>query len=351
MPVRPYVRPITFFLMLLLITVAFIGMIKPFLMAVFWAALLALIFQRPYRLLRWRLRGRSNLAAAITTTLIILIVILPAIFLALALVNESINVYQRFQSGDWDLTQIVDFVENRLPQLTELLAQVGVNPEELRSNLSSFAVTATQFVADRVFNYTQNVIAFSVQFFLMLYVLFFFLRDGRRIIREVINVLPLGNKWERLLISRFASVSRATLKGTLIVAVIQGSIGGVAFALLGLEGALFWGVLMTILSLLPVGGSALVWAPTAIVLATQGLWIKAVILVLIGVLAIGLIDNLLRPILVGRDTKMPDYLVLLSTLGGLAWFGISGFIIGPVMAALFLTFWETTGQEYGGREE
>lgn len=351
MPLRAYFRPITFLSMLLLITLAFIGMIKPFLMAVFWAALLALIFQRPYRLLRIRLKGKSNLAAAITTTLIILMVIIPAILLLLALVNESIGVYQRFKSGEWDLTQIVDFAETWLPQLTELLSRVGVDPEEMRDNLSSFAVKATQFAADRVFNYTQNAISFSIQFFLMLYILFFFLRDGRAIIRQIINVLPLGNAWERLLINRFASVARATLKGTLIVAMIQGSVGGVAFALLGIEGALFWGVLMTILSLLPVGGSALVWGPTAILLAAQGLWIKTVILILIGVLGIGLIDNLLRPILVGRDTKMPDYLVLLSTLGGLAWFGLSGFVLGPVIAALFLTFWETAGQEYGGREE
>jgi predicted PurR-regulated permease PerM len=278
-------------------------------------------------------------------------VVLPVIFLLLALVNESIGIYQRFQSGTWDLARLVDFAESRLPKLTELLAQVGMSPESLRANLSDFAVKATQFAADRIFNYTQNAISFTIQFFLMLYILFFFLRDGRSIIRRIVNTLPLGNTLERTLLSRFASVARATLKGTLIVAIIQGSIGGMAFAILGIEGALFWGVLMTILSLLPVAGSGLVWGPAAIVLAVQGFWIKAVVLTLIGVLGIGLIDNLLRPILVGRDAKMPDYLVLLSTLGGLAWFGLSGFIIGPVIAALFLTFWETTGREYGGRAE
>lgn len=351
MPIRPYVRPVAFFMMLLGITLVFIGMIKPFLMAIFWSALLALIFRRPFRILRWKLRGRSNTAAAITTTLIILIVVIPIFFLMLALVNESIGVYQRIESGQWDLAKVVDFVETRLPRLQSLLAQVGMTIDELRTSLSNFAVNAAQLVADRVFNYTQNAISFSVQFFLMLYILFFFLRDGTQIVRQIINVLPLGNKWELQLMNRFASVSRATLKGTLIVAVIQGSIGGITFALLGIEGALFWGVLMTVLSLLPVGGSGLVWGPTAIVLLTQGLWIKAIVLVIVGALGIGLIDNLLRPILVGRDTKMPDYLVLLSTLGGLAWFGLSGFVIGPVIAALFLTFWETTGKEYGGEEE
>ena len=351
MPTRPYLRPIAFWLMLFGITAAFVGMIQPFLMAIFWAAMLALIFYRPYRILRWRLHGRENLAATLSSILIILIVVVPGFFILLALVNESVNVYQNIQTGEWDLARVVDFIETQSPRLEEALSMVGLSPDKLRENVSNFAVKATGLVADRVFNYTQNALSFTAQFFLMLYVLFFFLRDGRKMLNAAINVVPLGNKWERTLIERFASVARATLKGTLIVAVVQGSIGGLMFAILGIEGALFWGVMMTILSLLPVGGSAIVWAPAAAILAWQGLWGKAIALVIVGTLGIGLIDNILRPILVGRDTKMPDFLVLLATLGGIAWFGLSGFVLGPVIAALFLTFWQTAGKEYGGADE
>jgi len=337
--------------MLIGITITFMGMLQPFLMALFWAALLALIFNRPYRILRWRLRGRENLAAALCSILIILIVVVPAFFILLALVNESVSVYEKIQTGEWDLARVVDFIDTQSPRLEEALSMAGFSPGKLRENLSNFAVTAAGLVADRVFNYTQNAIAFTAQFFLMLYVLFFFLRDGNKMLNATINVIPLGNKWERMLIGRFASVARATLKGTLIVAIVQGSIGGLMFAILGIEGAFFWGVVMTILSLLPIGGSALVWAPAAVILAWQGLWGKAIALAIVGALGIGLIDNLLRPILVGRDTKMPDFLVLLATLGGIAWFGLSGFVLGPVIAALFLTFWQTAGKEYGGRDE
>ncbi|MCB0568138.1 MAG: AI-2E family transporter [Phaeodactylibacter sp.] len=351
MPIRPYIRPAAFLLMLLCITAIFLGMILPFLMAIFWAAMLALVFQRPYRLLRLRLRGRSNLAAALSTLLIVLIVVLPISLIVLALVNQSVEVYQKIQSGEWDLAQLVDYLQSQAPNLDALLSKAGFPPERLRENISNFAVTATGAIADRLLTYTQNAIAFTAQFFLMLYVLYFFLRDGRLMMRKVINVLPFGNAWERLLISRFASVARATLKGTLIVAAVQGTIGGLMFALLGIDGALFWGVVMTLLSLLPVGGSGLVWAPAAAILAIQGFWGKAIALALVGALGIGLIDNMLRPILVGRDTKMPDYLVLLATLGGLGWFGLSGFVLGPVIAALFLTFWQTAGKEYGGAEE
>ena len=134
-------------------------------------------------------------------------------------------------------------------------------------------------------------------------------------------------------------MGRATVKGTLIVGIVQGMLGGIMFSILGIQGAVFWGAVMIFFSILPAVGSALVWAPAAVVLAVKGAWIKAVVLTLFGVLVIGLIDNILRPLLVGRDTKMPDWLILLSTLGGLGVFGLSGFVIGPIIAAMFLSVW------------
>ncbi len=151
----------------------------------------------------------------------------------------------------------------------------------------------------------------------MLYLLFCFLRDGDKIVELIIRVLPIGDEAERHLLSKFAEVSRATIKGTLVVGVIQGTLGGIMFALLGIESAVFWGVVMIGLSILPAVGSALVWGPAALIFLANGHWIKALILFGVGALIIGMIDNVLRPILIGRDTKMPDYLILLSTLGGL----------------------------------
>jgi len=141
------------------------------------------------------------------------------------------------------------------------------------------------------------------------------------------------------------TVARATVKGTLVIGLVQGFLGGVIFAILGIQGAVFWGVVMAILSLLPAIGAGLVWGPAAIFLLVAGQWIKGLILVAFGVLVISMVDNLLRPVLVGRDTKMPDYLVLLSTLGGLSLVGISGFILGPVIAALFIALWQMYEQD------
>jgi predicted PurR-regulated permease PerM len=181
----------------------------------------------------------------------------------------------------------------------------------------------------------------------MLYLLFFFLRDGHRLIAAIMYALPLGSEREHHLLEKFADVSRATIKGTLVVGLVQGTLGGLLFWILGLKAAVFWGVIMTLLSLLPAVGSALIWGPAAIILFATGQIVKGIILLAAGILVIGLVDNFLRPTLVGRDTQIPDYLILLATLGGLTVFGLSGFVIGPIIAALFLAVWDMFAQEYG----
>ncbi len=172
------------------------------------------------------------------------------------------------------------------------------------------------------------------------------LKDGEKLISILIRMLPIGDDAERHLLSKFAEVSRATIKGTLVVGIIQGALGGILFALLGIESAIFWGVVMIVLSILPAIGSALVWGPAAIIFLANEQWIKALILFIVGAAFIGVIDNVLRPILVGRDTKMPDYLILLSTLGGLGLFGLSGIVFGPIIAAFFLAIWTMFEYEY-----
>jgi len=180
----------------------------------------------------------------------------------------------------------------------------------------------------------------------MLYLLFFVLRDGERMLEAIIRALPLGDERERALFAKFAEVSRATIKGTLVIGLMQGFLGGVMFSILGVTGAVFWGVVMVILSILPIVGASIVWIPVAIFLLMSGAWIKALVLVIFGAVVIGLLDNILRPLLVGRDTKMPDYIILLSTLGGLSVFGISGFVIGPIIASLFLSVWVMFQEEH-----
>ena len=204
---------------------------------------------------------------------------------------------------------------------------------------------AGQSVAGGVLSLGQNTLHFFISMGLMLYLLFFLFRDGVALGRMIRNSTPLSDSYTRQFVDRFAAVVRATVKGNIIIAVIQGTIGGVAFWALGIEAALLWGVIMTFLSLLPAVGAVLVWAPAATYLFLAGAWLKGVILVFVGVLVIGLIDNLLRPPLVGKGTRLPDYVVLISTVGGISLFGISGFVIGPLIAALFISAWSLFSQQ------
>ncbi len=201
-------------------------------------------------------------------------------------------------------------------------------------------MTASRFVAQNALSVGQTTFQFLIQLGLMLYVAFFLLRDGRSLVEQMGRALPLGAEREALLFAKFAEVTRATIKGNLVVAIVQGALGWLIFELLGIPAAILWGVVMAVLSLIPAVGAALIWFPASLVLFGAGDWGGAVILLLYGTLVIGLADNLLRPILVGRDTKLPDWLVLISTLGGLVWVGVHGFVVGPLIAALFMVIWQ-----------
>jgi predicted PurR-regulated permease PerM len=335
-----------FIALLVLVTAAFIVLLSGYLLPIFWAATLGVLFYPVKARIAARLKGRSSAAAFITTLLILATVIVPVFALVSAVAAEASQLYARIQRGELDPAALLRWVESMAPQVVEWAGSLGIDFEQIRSNLSQAAVRVSQYVGNFAFAAGQNALAFTVAFFVMLYVLFFVLRDGDRILELMIRALPLGDERERLLFSKFAEVSRATIKGTVVIGMIQGALGGLIFALLGIGGAVFWGVVMAVLSLLPAVGAGLVWAPAALLLAINGAWGKALVLTLFGALVIGLVDNLLRPVLVGRDTRMPDYLVLLSTLGGLGLFGVSGFVIGPVIAALFLAFWVMFEQEH-----
>ena len=335
-----------FLILLLLVTLAFLGLIRAFLLPLFWAATLAIIFHPVYQRVRTLLGNRTTVAALLTLSMILVSVILPLFLVGLAVAREAVAFYQRLETGQINLQEPLQAAEQMLPQITTYLERFGIETQRLKQGLATAAVTISRFVGMQALSIGQDALRLTVLFLLMLYLLFFFLRDGEEIVAALIRVLPLGDKRERLLLTKFATVARATIKGTLVVGVVQGTLGGLLFVAVGISGAAFWGVLMTLLSLLPAVGSGFIWAPAAVILFVTGHIVKALIVLGGGVLVIGLVDNLLRPLLIGRDTRMPDYLVLLSTLGGLTVFGISGFVIGPVIAALFLAVWDMFALEH-----
>jgi predicted PurR-regulated permease PerM len=321
-------------------SIAFLALIGGFWQPIFWAAVIGVLFRPVHLRLARRLADRRSLAAGLTLILIFFTVLLPAMLLASILTAEAAGVFRRIQSGELDVGAVIAWVKAWIPPISDWAASVGVDIDALSQKLSQAAVNGSRFIASLALRAGQNAATFVLMFALMLYLLFFILRDSDRMVDEIKRVMPLPAEHKARLFSKLAEVSRATVKGTLIVGLVQGGLGGLAFAVLGIQGAVFWGVVMVILSVLPAVGTGLVWGPAAIYLITTGDWAKGAFLIGFGVLVIGLVDNFLRPILVGRDTKMPDYLILFSTLGGLSLVGITGFVLGPMIAALFLTSWQ-----------
>lgn len=332
----------SFLVMLTFATVGFIWVLLPYYAALFWATVLAVLFYPVQRRLHARLRGRANLAAMITLIIVLLIVIIPTLFITGALIQEIATAYKRISSGEFNLGMYFEQVVTALPpSVHNALNMLGVGDVlSVREKLQQGALTGGRFLATQAVSLGQNTAQLLIGLGVMLYVLFFLLRDGAQLARQSKQLIPMSETHKQHFIRKFATVVRATVKGNIVVAITQGALGGLIFWILGIQGALLWGVVMTVLSLLPAVGAALIWAPVAVYFLVTGSIIQGIILILFGVLVIGLIDNLLRPILVGKDTKIPDWLILVSTLGGISVFGLNGFVIGPLTAALFMSAWD-----------
>ncbi|MBF8781322.1 AI-2E family transporter [Pseudomonas fulva] len=327
--------------LLAMVTIAFVWILLPYYGAVFWAVILGILFAPMQRNLLVRFGRRRNLAAGTTLTICLLIAVLPVIVISALLVQEGAMLYQRIESGQLDLPGYLDRAKDMLPAFAQNgLDRMGMGDlEGLRDKISKWAMQGSQYFASQVFSFGQGTFDFLVSFGIMVYLLFFFLREGPELARKVRLAVPLPEQQKRRLQLKFSRVVRATVKGNLVVAITQGALGGFIFWVLGIPSSLVWAVLMAFLSLLPAVGAGIVWAPVAVYfLMTGAIW-QGIVLTAFGVLVIGLVDNLLRPLLVGKDTKMPDYLILVSTLGGLAVFGLNGFVIGPLIAALFISSW------------
>lgn len=332
----------TFLLLLIAVSIGFGWILWPFIGAVFWGVALAILFHPLNKRLLKRMPNKPNLTALITLVLCLLGVILPLILIGTSVVNEAVVIYNRMSTGQLDFGTYFQRINDGMPEgLRSFLERVNLaSAQEIQSKLSTAAADAGKLIATKAVEVGQNTLGFVVSFGVMLYLLFFLLRDGTRMATFVRDAIPLEKAHKQSLEEKFATVIRATVKGNLVVALAQGALGGLIFGILDIQGAVLWGVLMAFLSLLPAVGASLIWGPVSIYFIATGNVTQGLILAAYGILVIGLVDNLLRPILVGKDTKLPDYIVLISTLGGMSIFGLTGFVIGPTIAALFIACWD-----------
>jgi predicted PurR-regulated permease PerM len=328
--------------LLVAVTLLFAAVLWPLSGAVSWGVFFAIVFA-PLQERSAKLCGARRGWGAIASLLVIVVsVILPIGLLVTAISHEAAAFYERFRSGEIQLSSYFQRMLDLLPAWARAqMEHYGlIDIAEVQRRLVDALGRSGQALTSRAFLIGQSTVAFMINFVVMLYLLFFLLRDGRAMAAGAAKALPLKPEHTARLLNQFAAVVRATVKGNVVIAMVQGTLGGLAFWALGIPSSLLWGALMALLSLIPAVGSALLWGPVALYLLSNGDVWSAVGLAAWGIFVIGLIDNVLRPILVGKQTRLPDFLVLIATLGGLGTFGVTGFVIGPLIAAIFLVTWD-----------
>ena len=329
-----------YYLLLALITILFVSIIFNFAAPILWSIVVSIIFYPLYEKFLL-MTNKKSLSSILSLILILLLVIIPSIGILGLITNELIIFINSFD--DYSLERYAEMIPNE-SLINDLLAWTGLNISQLTEKADDFLLAASKVFYESVSKISANVINFFISLFLFIYLTFFFLKDGEKILQSCMDAFPMKNEDESYLLNEFQKTTRATIKGTIIVALAQGFLGYMTLLLLGIEGALIWGSVMALLSIIPAVGTILVWLPIALVLFANGQIIEASILIFSGIFIIGMIDNLLRPILIGKETKIPDYLILLTTIGGISIFGITGFIIGPIIASLFISIWSLSSR-------
>jgi len=308
-------------------------MLVPFLGVIAWATVLVILFYPVHKRLARRL-NRPSLAALISCVLVILIILVPIALITVAVFNELTNALQSLQAG---VNSLLD-PNSRISG--PILNFVGrfIDVSQLRSE--EFLVDRLKGVSGQIAGQTLGFLGglagVIVQMFFVIFTMYYFFKDGENISRTVRDALPLEREQAEGIMVRTREVIDASVYGVISIAALQGTLGGLAFWVLGLRSALIWGVAMAFLSMVPMLGAFLVWVPAAIYLAASGHWVKALLLALWGTFVIGMIDNFLRPKLVGSRTRLHELLIFFAVLGGLNVFGVLGVVLGPVVLAITL---------------
>ena len=329
----------------LVISVVFLVMVRGFVSTILLAAIFSGLAYPIYTRIEGWMKGRKAWASVTTVVLVFLLIIVPALGLIGLVTSEAIQVSQT--AGPWVERQVSQ--PDRLDELFQGLPfydTVEPYKDLIVSKVGEFVARAGSFLVSKLAVATRGTAVFFFQLFIMLYAMFFFLLDGRDTLNKILYYVPLTSANENRMVDRFLSVARATIKGTLVIGLIQGFLAGLAFWVLGIEGAFFWATIMAVMSIIPGIGAALVWVPAVVYLVAVGRPIAAVGLTVWCAGVVGTVDNLLRPRMVGKDTKMSDLMILLGTLGGISLFGAKGIVIGPIIAALFVTVWEIYGEVF-----
>lgn len=326
--------------------------LSPFLSSIIWAILLAMIFYPLFQKLQRLLKKKEFLSALIMTLLVLIVIVLPFSLLMASLASEVVDGYHRMEEMI-KTGQLQAYLERmkEIPILTWILARLGQYIDLSQMDPLPLLLKNLQKISTFIFNQTATLLrgfsTFIAGFFFTLLSLYYLFKDGSRFFNGLKEIIPLSSKEKDLLIQRFKDMIYATIYGGILIAIIQGLLGGLSFWVLGLPSPIMWGTAMALLSFIPIGGTALIWAPAGILLLIGGAVLKGLLLLGLGVFVISMVDNFLRPFFISARTNIHPLLLFFAVLGGIQTFGLIGVVAGPLVATLFLTLIEIYIQGYG----
>lgn len=336
-----------FFTLLIIISALLFWITKPYLLAIFWAIVLAITFNPINQWLARKIKW-NGIRTSLSVLIVALILIVPVTFLGNLVLKETSNLYDKLAddalSGTTirkNATPFIEKIENN-----KYIAPLIGDTKTLEAEINRVVRSGIQYLTQNFFTFTQNVVHLALVLFIMMYTLAYIFKDGTRLRTKIIDTLPLDNQKTNTLFKKFASITRATVKGTFFVAFIQGLIGGILFLIAGIPAPVLWGCVIMVVSIIPAVGTGIIWFPAGLILLATGNYAGGLAVLIGGALVISVVDNILRPRLVGKDTELPDTLILLTTLGGITTFGIAGVILGPLIAGFFVATWEMFRVEY-----
>lgn len=333
----------TVVLLLLFMSFLTFDLISQYLRPLLLAAIMAGLFGKTYYKINKKLSESAS--ALITTFILIFTVLIPLIVVGVVISKQAVSMVN---SSGPVINEVAQHPNEYVKDIYHhsFLSDVFETEVEFVKATHEWVKSAGSLIVSKAQKASANLAAWIVRLFIFLFAFYYFLIEGKNYLKWIMKNIPISQEDKDHILNNFLTVAEATLKGTLVIALIQGSIGGVTMYFLGVPNTMLWWILMVIASIIPAAGPALVWIPVAVFLYFTGSVKEAIILTVIGGAFIGLIDNFLRPKLVGQDVKMPELMILVTTLGGIAVYGLAGVIIGPIIGALFITTWDIFGKTF-----
>jgi predicted PurR-regulated permease PerM len=347
-------QEIFFFLILIAVTIGFYNILKPFIADVFLALILVILFKRPFRWLIKRCKGKRKRAAGYATTLVILTIILPLIFIGMIIINELGSDYSKLQQ-QWPSIK-TQLTEEKIKDQFSGIPYLGnyvqnIQWEDVEGKADEFIGKLTQFAVKVLQGTFTGIANFVIHMFIVLFILFFMFADGDQLLKRLHFLIPLSDKDEEELIANIIKVTDGIVFNSFLLGIIEGIYGAILFAILGVPSPMFWGVIMAAFSIIPLVGTNMVLIPAALIYLLIGDYTTGILILTLGTSAVLINQNLIRPRLDAERSGMHTVIALIASLGGLLWMGVIGFLSGPIITAIFVAVWNQFGNKYKERLE